>query len=278
MTYNQSMGNIKSVDTSYFDGFSSELNGKFKRLRHLINNNQADGNYHEEIIRAVLRNFLTKRFSVKTGFIFQDDENVSRQIDILIVDENSPAAYIFQEGEFAVVMPEAVVAVAEIKTTLSSKEHDLAVQNIASAKKLFDQPFAHPGIIFGYQSNQDDMNKMSDTKADRWLKREATQGLSEGSRFHGPDAIIWLNDNYSLLRYNSTTKTIGDGLTYNSFRSPDGNIGWQLSVFLAIIVGACEHAEFNRTRTFGNGLAKRLLGMNLMEVSDISFELGKGKL
>jgi len=272
------MGNIKRVDTSYFDSFSSELNGKFKRLRHLISNNQADGNYHEEIIRVVLRNFLTKRFSVKTGFIFQDDENVSKQIDILIVDENSPAAYVFQEGEFAVVMPEAVVAVAEIKTTLSSKEHDQAVQNIASAKKLFDNPFSHPGIIFGYQSDQDTKRKVSDTKADRWFKRAVTQGHGNINKFYGPDAIIWLNDNYSLLRYNPATKTIGDGVTYNSFSNPDGNVGWQLSVLLAIIVGACEEAEFKRTHMFGNGLAQRLLGMNLMEVSDISFELGKGKI
>lgn len=272
------MGNIKRVDTSYFDSFSAELNGKFKRLRHLIRNNQADGNYHEEIIRVVLRNFLTKRFSVKTGFIFQDDENVSKQIDILIVDENSPAAYVFQEGEFAIVMPEAVVAVAEIKTTLSSKEHDQAVQNIASAKRLFDNPFAHPGLIFGYQSDQDDSKKVSDDKADRWFKRKAAQGHSDTSKFYGPDAIIWLNDNYSLLRYNPDTKTIGDGLTYNSFISPDENVGWQLSVFLAIIVGACEHAEFSRTSHFGNGLAKRLLGMDLMEVSDTIFELGKGRV
>ena len=270
------MGNIKRVDTAYFDGFESELNSKFRRLRHIIKNNQADGNYHEEIIRVVLRNFLTKRFSVKTGFIFQDDENVSKQIDILIIDENSPAAYIFQEGEFAVVMPEAVVAFAEIKTTLNIGEHNKALQNIASAKKLFKLPATHPGIIFGYQSH--DQNKMSDSKANNWLKTEDAQGLHDGSKFYGPDAMIWLNDNYSLLHYNSTTKTIGDGLTYNSFKSPDNKTGWQLSVLLSIIVGACEHADFSRTHTFGNNLAQRLLGMNLMEVSDTSFKLGKGKI
>lgn len=273
------MANIKSVEDSYFDGFADELNGKFQRLSHLVKHNSSSGNYHEEILRVVLRNFLTKRYSVKTGFIFKGPQEVSNQMDIIIVDENAPAAYVFQEGDFAVVMPEAVVAFIEVKTTLSVQKYDQALQNIASAKKLFEYPLAHPGIVFGYQSDLNAQIKMSDDKSATWLVRQSAKDVPTTERsFCGPDAIIWFNDNYSLLRFNPANKTILDGLTYFGCRNPHGKTGWQLSVMLAILVGACENAESGRTRTFGKHLAQRLLGLNLMEVSDYGFELGKGKI
>ncbi|QQR52000.1 hypothetical protein IPG36_05360 [bacterium] len=92
------MANIKSAEISYYDSFAAEMMGKFQRLAKLVNHGGINGDYHEEILRTVLRNFLSKRYSVKTGFIYQDSEHVSKQVDILIIDENVPAAYIFQEG------------------------------------------------------------------------------------------------------------------------------------------------------------------------------------
>lgn len=273
------MGNINPVNIEYFDSYAAELVGKFQRLRHLVKDNSASGNYHEEILRVALKNFLTKRYSVKTGFIYSDGDNVSNQMDIIIVDENSPAAYIFQEGDFAIVLPEAVVAVIEVKTTLDPAEYDTALKNIASAKSLLEFPGNHPGIIFGYQSDLRPTRKMSDTKADGWFKRDAAKIFkAAGKEKSAPDAIIWLSDNYSMLRYNYETKTIGDSYSYHSFKSPDEQIGWQISVVLAMIIGACEAGEFKRTRTFGNNQANKLLGMKLMEVSDDTFSLGDGIL
>ena len=270
------MANIQQIDTSYFDGFTNELNGKLMRLRHLIKNYQADGNYHEEILRVVLRNFLTKRYSVKTGFIYKDVKNISNQMDIIIVDENSPAAYIFQEGEFAIVMPEAVMAYVEVKTTLSVGEHDKALKNIASAKKLMENQYSTAGIIFGFRSDAHSKSTINNHIIDGWLKRKVAKDIADSNKAYGPDAVIWLNDNYSLIRYDPTNNNINDGYDYHSFTSHDGNTGWQLSVLLAIIVGACERAQFNSTHHFGNNLAGRLLGMKVMEVSDEAYGLGVG--
>lgn len=271
------MGNIQHLEPSYFDSFASELNGKFQRLRHLTDHDYSSGDYHEEILRGVLRNFLTKRYSVKTGFIFKEEHEVSRQIDIIIVDENAPAAYVFQEGDFAVVMPEAVVAIIEVKTTLGSEEYDLALENIASAKKLFENPINHPGIIFGYQSSTND-RKMTDTVINNWFKRPSTKTLKSPSDINGPDALIWLNDNFSMLRYNFETKKINDSMQFHRFQNPESETGWQLSVLLAIIVGACEQGEFNRTHQFGSNLAGRLLQLGIMDVSDDGFKWSVGKV
>src|SRR3989338_2723259 len=129
------MANINAPQIEYFESFANEITSKFRRLQNLVDHPTASGDYHEEILRTVLRNFLSKRFSVKKGFIYAGPEKVSKQIDLLVVDENSPAAYIFQEGDFAIVMPEAVVAVMEIKTTLNAPDFDFSIQNIASAKQ-----------------------------------------------------------------------------------------------------------------------------------------------
>jgi len=53
----------------YYSSFSSELLAKFRRVGHLVAHNSTTGTYHEEILRSVLRNFLPKRFSVKTGLV-----------------------------------------------------------------------------------------------------------------------------------------------------------------------------------------------------------------
>jgi len=120
-----------SVNT-YFDSFAAELSAKFRRIGHLVANTGATGDYHEEILRVVLRNFLSRRFSVKTGFVYRDEDAVSNQIDIMIVDEYDGTAYIHQEGDFAIVRPRSVVAVIEVKTILDRQRFDQAVANVAA--------------------------------------------------------------------------------------------------------------------------------------------------
>lgn len=272
------MGNILSTDDSYYNGFAEELNGKFQRLRHLTQHNTASGNYHEEILKVVLRNFLTSRYSVKTGFIYKEGNEVSRQLDIIIVDESSPAAYIFQEGDFVVVMPEAVVAFIEVKTTLDSTQYGMAVENIKSAKKLFEYPTKHPGIIFGYQSSPEGASKMNNKKLHTRFKTTAAGGVSNENEKFAPDASIWLNDNFSAMLFDWNTKTIGSGSYQHSFTNPKSETGWQLSILLSIIVSACEQVESRKTGHFGQGLASRLLKLNVMEVSDEGFKWGDGKV
>jgi hypothetical protein len=102
-----------------YDSFANELAARFRRVGNLVSHAPSTGNYHEDILRDVLRNFLSKRFSIKTGFVYKDAEQVSNQIDILVVDEYDASAYIFQEGEFAIVRPQSVVAAIEVKTKLT---------------------------------------------------------------------------------------------------------------------------------------------------------------
>ena len=82
----------------------------------------------------------------------------------MVVDEYKASAYIYQEGDFAIVRPRSVVAVLEVKTLLRGSEFDEALDNIASAKRQADNPERICGMVFGY-----DGTKPSPTSLNNWF-------------------------------------------------------------------------------------------------------------
>jgi hypothetical protein len=269
------MGNINAPEIEYFESFANEIASKFQRVKHLVDHRVSSGNYHEVILRTVLKNFLTKRYSVKTGFIYKDNTHVSNQMDILIIDENAPAAYIFQEEDFVIVMPNAVVAAIEVKTTINAGDFDTALENIASAKKLFDLPAQLRTIIFGYQGTYP-----SDTNLDNWFKRAEAAKLKDNSVL-GPHAISFFDSKTLLMRFNPTTGTVNDGSEYRRIyqydNQPDGNEnGWHLSLLLALVLGACESREVSITGKFSESHASKLIQAQNSFVDDKGFEFGIG--
>ncbi len=76
------------------------------------------GTGREEVVRDFLRKHLPKRFGVSTGFVFDAQGKVSRQIDVVVYD-----AYLcpsFETVGGKMFFPcESVVAVGEAKSQLS---------------------------------------------------------------------------------------------------------------------------------------------------------------
>lgn len=269
------MANVNAPDTAYFESFAKEIEGKFERIKHLISHGPSKGEYHEEVLRSIIRNFLTKRFSVKRGFIFKNQEEVSKQIDIIIIDENHPAAYIFQEGNFAIVMPEAVVGIVEVKTRFSAKEFDQAIENIAQAKSLYKFPTNLMAIIFAFGSTVP-----TDNILNRWFQREMAKKYSE-KRILGPDGILLFNDGSFLTRHNEVGKMRSDGDYYHKIYrllngDPVNDVGWHLSIMLAMLVSSCELSDFNRTHQFTGSRAERLVQAEGSMRSHNRFALGIG--
>jgi hypothetical protein len=264
----------------YYDSFADEILAKFQRISQLVGHGPTNGDYHEEILRVVLRNFLSKRFSVKKGFVYKNESEVSSQVDIIIVDEYQASAYIYQDGDFAIVRPRAVVAVLEVKTTLRSGDFDLALANIASVKRLTENPDDICGMIFGY-----DGTKPSPSTLDRWFKRAPAVALKD-TPLLGPTLFAFFRHGLLLERYNPATSAIDDGTNYhvsqhftttNPIPEPVSE-GWQLRVILAVIYAVCERLEFRRTRTFpGYSDANELLKYSgaVMVIID-HYELGVG--
>ena len=270
------MANINAPQIEYFESFANEITSKFRRLQSIVGHPTASGDYHEEILRTVLRNFLSKRFSVKRGFIYAGPNQLSRQMDIMIVDENSPAAYIFQEGDFAVVIPEAVVAVMEVKTAFNASEFDQSLENIASAKRLMGFPANLTGIVFGF-----DGTEPTNDILDGWFKREVPTGL-RGQEVMMPDAILFFKENTLLVRCNEQARIGPDGNYYHKMMGTDDQqaelqgFAFQVSVTLALIINACERKQFTITHHLPEGQGMHLFQAERGGLSLERFSLGDG--
>jgi len=94
---------------------ASDLVIQADRIGELVEHKPTTGAYREQLLRALLQNNLPERFHVATGFVFGS----SRQIDILIYDRLEYAP-LFREGDLVVVNPEAVRALIEVKSDLTS--------------------------------------------------------------------------------------------------------------------------------------------------------------
>ncbi len=269
------MANINAPKIEYFESFANEITSKFRRLQSIVGHPTASGDYHEEILRTVLRNFLSKRFSVKKGFIYAGPDQVSKQIDLMVIDENSPAAYIFQEGDFAVVIPQAVVAIMEIKTTLNAPDFDQALENISSAKSLMEFPANLTGIVFGF-----DGTDPSDDILDDWFKRP-TPSKFKDKNVLAPNAIMFLTAKTLLVHCNEQGQIAPDGKYYHRIGTDDeGKLhgaDFQLSVILAMIVNACEQKEFTQTRYFADRQGFGLVQLERGGISLDRFAFGDGK-
>lgn len=117
---------INTLD--YQISINNELNIVKNRVRNLIGNANwgEDGRYKEEKLKSILRNRLPSNLSVGTGFILNQintlENVVSKQIDILVYENNQPP--IFIEGDFVIVTQSSVKAIIEVKSKiLANRTH-----------------------------------------------------------------------------------------------------------------------------------------------------------
>lgn len=110
---------------------ANELASLSERVRYIISHGPTVGTYRENLLQNTLKKHLPERYHVATGFIF----DLPRQIDILIYDrvDYSP---VFREGDLVIVPPESVRAVIEVKTKLTTR-------NLESALDLLDSTSYH---------------------------------------------------------------------------------------------------------------------------------------
>ncbi|KQT70251.1 hypothetical protein ASG51_14465 [Methylobacterium sp. Leaf465] len=130
----------------YLATFADELLIKSRRVDLLIQHTGTVGSYREEMLRALLRQIVPRKYEVSTGFI----EHCPRQLDILIWDASGYVP-LFREGDVVVVPRSAVRAVIEVKTTLNTTALDEAMHILWDAFRV--NLTAAPVFkgIFGYE-------------------------------------------------------------------------------------------------------------------------------
>ena len=110
--------------------------------------------------------YSAKRFAAEKGFIIDDQNNITRQTDVIIYDaSNSP---IYRAQPDSLILPsDNVAAVIEVKSSLNKNELKDAAGKISAVKKLsktpitnIDQPVTFStlittktlGVVFAYDS------------------------------------------------------------------------------------------------------------------------------
>lgn len=184
----------------FYLSLANEMSAKLRRVGTFTNHAPSIGAYHEEVLKAVLRSMLPDRFSVKTGFAFSPNLGTSQQGDILIIDENHPAAYHFREGEFAVALPEAVVCVIEVKTKLTKRTFQEAMTSLHSFRKVSTSK--HPvSYLFAYESQP-----FNDATLSSWCN--SINAVPDKLQNY-PWAIYALNQGMVVLQYESKSNKYG---------------------------------------------------------------------
>jgi len=104
----------------YFEFISRELLLKLSQVKEFIKkHNPTIGIVTEEILRSFLKEHLPKFISVEQGFIRNNDGNTSKQCDIIIYDSSLYAPF-YRINDIVIVPAESVIAVIEVKTSITS--------------------------------------------------------------------------------------------------------------------------------------------------------------
>ena len=199
------------------------------------------GASREGTVRKFIRCFLPTSYAIGHGEIFSEHNERSRQVDVIIHDDIfSP---VFKTADGGILVPcEAVYGTAEVKTRLDSNGWELAVQNIASVKRLsrpaseLTDILPNRGLRLGsgltvtgpkhlhnpYLGIVVGLKGLSADKIVRDLNDRMTRGKDEMKLL--PDLVACVGDGHLIARYNKNDKSgfqIGTatlGNSYDGFR------------------------------------------------------------
>lgn len=150
-----------------FTKASHQLRAKFEFIRSSNPHPGGKGTEVEDILKEFLNSHMPKRFLATSGIIIDNENNSSKQTDVIVYDALSSPVYRFSETT-QIIPADTVAAVIEVKTCLNKKELEDAYKKIASCKGLKKTPFSKLdqaptgieattidtlGIVFGFDSD-----------------------------------------------------------------------------------------------------------------------------
>lgn len=119
---------------NFINTFENDAESLFKRDDKLIHPGEF-GEYREKCLNMLLADCIGKEYSVGEGFIYNKDNEVNTQCDVIIY--NSDADGITSDGVANFYPVEEVLAVGEVKSNLTKAELEVALRKLADTKKLF---------------------------------------------------------------------------------------------------------------------------------------------
>jgi hypothetical protein len=126
------------LNADYYRSLSLELRALKDRVRAFIDDAHwlTDGAWKESVLRSLLRRHLPRTIEVGYGFVVSE-AGCSTQIDVMLFDASKPV--LFRDGDLALVTPDAVEGVIEVKTSVSRGELASAVTKLADISELIEE-------------------------------------------------------------------------------------------------------------------------------------------
>lgn len=122
--------------SKYFDFVTDELLQKLNQVKAFISrHNPTIGLLTEEVLRDFLRTHLPKVVSVEQGFIIRKNGELSRQCDVIIYDSLLYAPF-YRINDVVVVPEESVLAIVEVKTSITKKTFHDVIRYFADFKNF----------------------------------------------------------------------------------------------------------------------------------------------
>lgn len=124
----------RKILKNIFDNLEKSLyNDMSIRIQH----NLEDGKYREYLVTKILKKIIPSKYSITNGFIIDSENNISKEIDVIIYDRNYVPP--FFDETYTVVPIEAVIAVIQVKTTLTSATLKDSIKNLNSIDCLISK-------------------------------------------------------------------------------------------------------------------------------------------
>lgn len=121
--------------TNIMLSITKQLQADFNGMSSQIKHSGTKGSAREDILIEFLRNHMPKKFGFSKGEICSSKGETSKQIDIIIYDqENHPVFY--DVGNQVIVPSESVLCTIEVKSILTKKKIMESVENIKSVKNM----------------------------------------------------------------------------------------------------------------------------------------------
>lgn len=157
----------KPTISALFTDAATKLRHDFEFIRSSSPHAGEKGAEVEEILKAFLNQHLPQRFRAASGFVIDNENNLSVQTDVIIYD--ALASPVYRYSDKTLILPaDTVASVIEVKSRLNKANLEDAYKKIASCKALKKRPLSNAdqkptgsdlatiatfGVVFGFDSD-----------------------------------------------------------------------------------------------------------------------------
>jgi len=125
---------------NYYSSYRDELLARRERIRSLTKQSKVQGDYHEALIRELVRQQIPEKYKVGHGLVYDEkSEKKSHECDVIVYGTETKALFEFESQDLVIAQPDAVKFVIQVKGKLTSKTLKDAVHNLKSIKAINHQ-------------------------------------------------------------------------------------------------------------------------------------------